>query len=531
MVLLRLLHQLANPAPSQPQPLIRFGHEVSSIAPRDLNRILLFCQHEQICPFCSGFSTLVLAPTRCSPTLQPGSCYDSQHLLYPMEANEKQDVNSSQTEEPPLEKWNETRTNAFRYLVTLYSFIVMGMNDGAIGALLPYIETYYKISYTIVSLLFLSPFVGYIIAALSNNFIHHKLGQRGIAIIGPLGRTLGFLPLALHPPYPVLPFALLIAGYGNGLEDSGWNAWIGNMQNSNELLGFLHGAYGLGAAVGPLIASAMVTKANMQWYTFYYVMTSMTGFTFFLTTAAFWTATGKVHREKHPSSTDGANHTSTAAVIRKPITWLLAFYLLAYVGVEVALGGWIVTFMLRVRHAEPFLAGITTVLFWLGLTLGRLVLGFVTGRVGEKRAIAIYVFLSVILQLLYWLVPNFVASVIFVTFLGFFLGPLFPAAIVAAAKLLPSDNHVSVIGFAAAFGGAGGAIIPFGVGAIANSKGVWVLQPIALAVLVVLLALWVCFPGGYRKGGLEEARRNKEPIGNDILAGLHWISRLFSRSK
>lgn len=334
--------------------------------------------------------------------------------------------------------------------------------------------------------------------------------------MGPIGRTLGFLPLALHPPYPVLPFALLVAGYGNGLEDSGWNAWIGNMQSSNELLGFLHGAYGLGATIGPLIASAMVTKAGLEWYTFYYVMTATTGITFILTTTAFWGATGRVHREKHASSTDGANRTSTMAVVRKPITWLLAFYLLAYVGVEVALGGWIVTFMLRVRQAEPFVAGITTVLFWLGLTLGRLVLGFVTGRVGEKRAIAVYVLLSIALQLLYWLVPSLVASVIFVMLLGFFLGPLFPAAVVAAAKLLPSDSHVSVIGFAAAFGGAGGAIIPFGIGAIANSRGVWVLQPVALAVLIVLLALWVCFPGGYRKGGLEEARRNKEPIGDDF---------------
>ncbi|KAI8211241.1 Bypass of stop codon protein 6 [Colletotrichum sp. SAR 10_76] len=386
-----------------------------------------------------------------------------------METDEKRQPSWSHEHEPELEKWNGTRTNAFRYVATLYSFIVMGMNDGAVG-----IESYYDVSYTVVSLLFLAPFVGYIIAALTNNFIHHQLGQRGIAIIGPIARTIGFLPLALHPPYPVLPFALLVTGYGNGLEDSGWNAWIGNMQNSNELLGFLHGAYGLGATVGPLIASAMVARADLEWFNFYYVMTAMTALTFILTSTAFWKATGKVHREKHPSSTDGANHTSTVAVIRKPITWLLAFYLLAYVGIEVALGGWIVTFMLRVRHAEPFLAGITTVLFWLGLTLGRLVLGFVTGRVGEKRAIAVYVLLSIVLQLLYWLVPNFVASVIFVMLLGFFLGPLFPAAIVAAAKLLPRDNHVSVIGFAAAFGGAGGAIIPFGIGAIANSRGVWI---------------------------------------------------------
>lgn len=101
--------------------------------------------------------------------------------------------------------------------------------------------------------------------------------------------------------------------------------------------------------------------------------------------------------------------------------------------------------MLRVRNAAPFSAGLTVTFFWLGLTIGRVILGFVTGKMGEKLAITIYLLLSIGFQLLYWLVPSFVASAVFVAFLGFFLGPLFPAAIVAATKLLPADFHVSAI--------------------------------------------------------------------------------------
>lgn len=82
------------------------------------------------------------------------------------------------------------------------------------------------------------------------------------------------LIIALHPPYPVLVIAFMIAGYGNGLADAAWNAWIGNMEHANEILGFLHGLYGFGAVISPLVATTMVTKANLQWYTFYYVMVS-----------------------------------------------------------------------------------------------------------------------------------------------------------------------------------------------------------------------------------------------------------------
>lgn len=77
------------------------------------------------------------------------------------------------------------------------------------------------------------------------------------------------------------------------------------------------------------------------------------------------------------------------------VTWLAALFLLGYVGAEVALGGWIVTFMLRVRHGGEFASGMTATGFWLGITAGRVILGFVTGRIGEKLAIAVQSYLSI----------------------------------------------------------------------------------------------------------------------------------------
>jgi hypothetical protein len=48
---------------------------------------------------------------------------------------------------------------------------------------------------------------------------------------------------------------------------------MGNMANPNEILGFLHAFYGLGATLSPLIATTMITKGRgLPWYYFYYVM-------------------------------------------------------------------------------------------------------------------------------------------------------------------------------------------------------------------------------------------------------------------
>lgn len=48
------------------------------------------------------------------------------------------------------------------------------------------------------------------------------------------------------------------------------------------------------------------------------------------------------------------------------------------------------------------------------------------------------------------------------------------------------------------------------MGAIASAKGVQVLQPIALALLVLILCFWVLLPGGFTKAGLERVRQDRE---------------------
>jgi fucose permease len=71
------------------------------------------------------------------------------------------------------------------------------------------------------------------------------------------------------------------------------------------------------------------------------------------------------------------------------VTWICSVFLLGYVGIEVALGGWIVTFMKEVRHAAPFSSSMTSTGFWLGIAVGRIILGFVTPMIGEKVAITV----------------------------------------------------------------------------------------------------------------------------------------------
>ncbi|KAJ9653682.1 hypothetical protein H2198_007139 [Neophaeococcomyces mojaviensis] len=475
---------------------------------------------------------------------------------------------------PHLQRWNHPRSNIARVLGTFWCFIILGANDAAYGALIPYLEEYYDVDYLTISLVFLSPIVGYTASAVTNNMLHMKVGQRGIAFLVSILHIVAYVIISIHPPFPALVVVYIFAGYGNGLADSGWNAWIGDMANANEVLGFLHGMYGLGACIAPLIATAIVTQAGWPWYTFYYFLVGASVIELFFLTGSFWAATGAVYRAQHaditlehdqstspenvsqsPSGTSTpVNHepvalsadvkprtwkeryqratsfldysfteprpkpkpaptsrfsaymntinplsnsrSNTALAVKNRVTVLAAVFLLFYVGAEVSIGGWIVTFMLRVRHGTPFASGLTSTGFWLGVTVGRFILGFVTGRLfpTEKHAITCYLTICLVLQLLFWLIPSFTVSAVMVGLLGFFVAPMFPAAVVVMTKLLPKRLHVAAVGFAAAVGASGATILPFAVGAIANSKGVYVLQPVVLALFAAQLMIWLCIP-------------------------------------
>lgn len=123
-----------------------------------------------------------------------------------------------------VERWNQSRVNMCRVFAAFWSLLVMGMNDAAYGAIIPYLGTYYRLEYTLVSLIFLSPFVGYTLSALTNNVIHQRFGQRGVAVLCSGCHIVAYVIACVAPPYPVLVVVYMLAGFGNGLGDAAWNA-------------------------------------------------------------------------------------------------------------------------------------------------------------------------------------------------------------------------------------------------------------------------------------------------------------------
>jgi fucose permease len=180
-------------------------------------------------------------------------------------------------------------------------------------------------------------------------------------------------------------------------------------------------------------------------------------------------------------------------MLRHPATWCCAAFFLADVGVETAISGWIVSFMLRSRSAMPYLAGLSSSGFWAGMAVGRLALGPLTDRIGVRRATVMYFILAVLTEILFVVLPHAIVSVVLMVILGFLMGPLFPSGVIVLTQLLPKELHVAAVSFVASLGQVGGALLPFGIGAVVEGMGIGVFKYAILVQSVLAMLLWMVF--------------------------------------
>lgn len=161
-----------------------------------------------------------------------------------------------------------TPRNRWRLAAAGIVFMFVGMTDAVTGAVLPSIEAQYNVSYSIVSLLFIAYAFGFLASAPVISILDLKLGRSRLLMLACSLLSVGYTILICAPPFPVIVFAFWVAGTGMALFLSISNAWIVNLLNGTTLLGFMHGLYGVGGVVSPLIATAMISK-GIRWSYFY----------------------------------------------------------------------------------------------------------------------------------------------------------------------------------------------------------------------------------------------------------------------
>ncbi len=362
---------------------------------------------------------------------------------------------------------------------------MIGANDGAMGVLLPSLRAHYGLDKGTISFVFLLITGGFLVAASSSGILVHRLGIRLFLSLGGAAFLTAVGMVSLMPPFLALLSAMMIMGFGLGIIDAGLNAYVAGLPNNASLLNYLHAFYGLGALLGPAIASSFLEALHWNWNSVYLLWVGLS----LVVLAGFAT----LFRQRNRAEETGMEeHTGNvlAASLRLRVVWLAALFLLFYVGAEVTLGTWSFSLLTEERHEPALLSGWVVSGFWLGLTLGRAMLGAVALRLGNVRMIQICLAGVVVGVLLVWLAPLMLTSAVGLWLAGFSLGPIFPTTIALMSQLVPARLLAGAVGFMSSLGSMGAALFPWLAGNLAEWVGLWLVLPYVIALTAAMLALW-----------------------------------------
>ncbi|KAG9126758.1 hypothetical protein FRC07_002093 [Ceratobasidium sp. 392] len=381
-----------------------------------------------------------------------------------------------------------------------------GWNDATTGPLLPTIQAYYHVNFTVVSMLFVSNFVGFMSAAVANVFMTDRFGFGKVILLGGVLQVVAYCLLSPGLPFPVMCIAYALNGFGISLQDAQANGFVAALpNNASAKMGLLHAVYGAGAFVAPLVATQF---AQLPRWSFHY----LTSLGLAIINAIVLLVVFKLRSQDEILGIPTATHVDVDAptstgdqnkykqIFGSRAVQLMAFFIWVYVGTEVTIGGWIVTFVIEERGGGPGFFG--------GLMLGRVALLWVNEKIGERRVIYLYSVLAIGLELVVWRVPNIIGNGVAVSLVGLILadhirstGPFYPIAMNITGKIVPRWILTGSIGWIASFGQAGSAVFPFMTGALAQKHGVKVLQPMLIGMIGAMLVLWTLIPSVPKRRG------------------------------
>lgn len=76
--------------------------------------------------------------------------------------------------------------------------------------------------------------------------------------------------------------------------------------------------------------------------------------------------------------------------------------------------------------------------------------------------------IALALELVIWFTKSLIGNGVCFAFVGFFLGPIYPVALMVISEVLDDDLRGGVMGLMGSMGGAGAAAVPFITGGIAD---------------------------------------------------------------
>jgi MFS transporter, FHS family, glucose/mannose:H+ symporter len=360
--------------------------------------------------------------------------------------------------------------------------LTFGIVLTTLGAVLPSIMTRFAIDKAAAGSLLLLMTFGILAASLIFGPLVDRYGYKGLLLTATALIALGLEGIAFASSMASLRASVIIIGFGGGVINGGTNALVADISSEERAanLNLLGVFFGIGAMGVPFALGALMNRYSQSSLVAGVGVFVLVPFTLILVSAF-----------PAPKQPQGFPIAAAGRIVRDRLLLLMGFMLFLESGLEITVGGWTSTFVTEELAVPARNALIILSLYWMGMMLARLALGYILRR--RSAFGVLYVGLTVALAGSVLLLTTHTVRV---AALGvFMLGAGF-AAMFPTVLGFVGDRYAALSGTAfsivIAMALCGGMLLPYGAGFLGMSygmRGSFGIVPAALVALAVLLGI------------------------------------------
>jgi len=266
--------------------------------------------------------------------------------------------------------------NAYRHRLVFAAacvgILVFGMAVTTLGAVLPSIIQRLGLDRTEAGSLLALMSLGILAGSLVFGPVVDRRGYKGMLAAAVVLIALGLEGIAFAPSIALLAVAAIIIGFGGGVMNGGTTALVADIsvEGRAAALAYLGVFFGIGAFGVPLVLGLLRERFGDA-----EVVAGIGALVALV--LAYYAAI----RFPEPKQPQGFPLRQAAALLRDPVIVLLGVMLFFESGMEITVGGWTTTYVNQELGLSPERALYLLSLYWLGMTGGRFVSGWLLKRV------------------------------------------------------------------------------------------------------------------------------------------------------
>ena len=372
-------------------------------------------------------------------------------------------------------------------LVIIYlSFISLGLPDSLLGSAWPtmYPQLGVPVSYAgIISMIIA---LGTIVSSLQSDRLTRRLGTGKVTAISVAMTAVALWGFSVSSAFWQLCLWALPYGLGAGSVDASLNNYVA-LHYKSKHMSWLHCMWGVGAASGPYIMGYVMTGGgtwNLGYRTISVIQMVLTAVLIF--SLPLW--------KKRPMVMDASGNETEAAslslkeILRIPGVKEVLVCFFCYCAVEQTAGLWASSYLTLHRGVSPESAAAFASMFFIGITVGRAISGFITMCLDDTQMIRLGLGLIGCGVVILFLPLGTVASLAGFVIIGLGCAPIYPCIIHSTPAHFGADKSQAIIGVQMACAYVGSCLMPPLFGLLAQYISVSLL-PVYLLVLLVLMAV------------------------------------------